>query len=315
MLRIFLALMLVPYVLCSTITVRTNTTSNVYITVPSGDVTVGYTFLLEQNVLTVRLNATKGSSRVFDATFAILPNYFLEYNETYTIQKTSNVRSFLDFTSNSADWGAGLILSKRTANVYQVQSTWTDPARRPLKFATNLYMSNTVTKYQGIDLKPYEIAIFFSILDFPFILENSALGYNQILLTGRQLQNSTYRSSILLSSGEISSLLLDTTALVDGNDRSVSQTTIENGTSKVLVSGARNIDVFGLKDSEILLTFDDSYNAKNVTFQQRLLFNTSLLGAISGSAENSSSGQKLMESNAWTLIFYGILVTVLNSLL
>lgn len=315
MLRIILASLLVSYGICSLITVRTNTTSEVYITVPSGDATLGYTFLLEQNVFTVRLNATKNSSRVTNATFLITPNYFLEYNQTYTIQKTSSVRSFLDFRSNEADWGAGLVLSRRTADVYQLQSVWTDPARKPLKFIINCYMSNTVTKYQGIDLKPYEVAMFFSIVDFPFILEQSALGYNQILLTGQPIQNSTYRSSIVLSSSTASSLTMDTTAIVDGKDQPVSQTVIENGTPRMLISGSKNTDIFGLRDSEVLLTFGNSYRAKNVTFQQRLLYNTSSSEAISSSTENSGNSSGFMESNTWTLIFYGILVMALNSLL
>lgn len=315
MLRRVLALLLACRLCSASLTVVTNATDELYITTPVNGTTLGYTFLLEQNVLTVRINATEGSTRLPDATFAILPNYFLEYNKTYSIYKTNSVRSFLDFKSTSTDWGAGLRLSKRTEHVYQIQGLWTDPARKPLKFAINCYISDAVTQYQGIDLKPHEITMFSSILDFPFLLEQSELGINQLLLSGQSLKNSTKGSSILLTSDDASFLLLDTTAIVDGRNEQMSQTAIENATSsQILTSATKASDVLELKVAEIVLTFAKSHKAKNITFQQRLGYNTSSAARLSTSSQNDGNIITTMSDSVWVLMLCGILMITLASL-
>lgn len=251
-----------------------NQSWTIFLQYQEGDLTTGYGFSLQQNTLLAKMNFSVGGELVEPPAFAVLPNVLVEINGTDPILSSTSVRGFLDFTSWSNDWGmTGLLLEQPTPVVYKISGSWYSKTAPSLNFRVRMLIASRPTVYEGVFLRPQEIFMIYTIVNFPFELLNSMLTLDQITLTGTELTNYTLPSYFVFTSGNLTSLYVNKTAIIDGIHRGISLSKIRVSSlwakvEKTSTTVTRNLS--GRDVDDFVLIFSNSNNAKNVTVQQVL---------------------------------------------
>lgn len=287
-----LASLLVASEASRSITIKAENSSDIYVESSQTNSTVGYRFLLYHNVLSVVVNASNSRGTVSPATYMVLPSAMLEYNSTIKPSDTKSIYGFLNKANNNSNWGEGLRLARRNRDVFEITGNWTSPGNGNPKFHARMFVAARNTTYAGLNLTPDEIAMFFSILDYPHELRNSTLAFDQLLVSGAKLRNLTLSNAIELSSENAASLFINNTALVDGRVEPLSGGVIANGEDfGITLGNSTSLNVTGLSVQDILLKFGNSSRAKNVTFQQRLHVNMSAMTGQTDEEANVGFGR------------------------
>lgn len=264
-----------------------NSTDDLYFEHKAQDGTIGYSFSLYQNVLSVQLNATEacqscGSS---PASLIIMPDLLLEYNNQTGANSTTRVYGFLNKANANTDWGKGLSAStvqgkalngSETVEVWHVNATWKNPEGGRPEFGAHMYFASKPAEYQNMTLNAHSILVRYSILNFPFNMTNSSLGYEQVVLAKSGAGNLTIANlTNPQDDGAITYLRVNTTALIDGSAQNFTVSQLNNTAESlsILVGNSTRLNVTGYEPHALFFGFNNSYNAKNVTFDQRLVLN------------------------------------------
>lgn len=283
----------------------TNSSDEIYIENDSRDGKVGYSFALFQNVLTVELNGTvpvccnKAST---PASLVIMPNLLMEFNGTVNANSTTSVYGFLDKANNNTDWGTGLSAVKSQSkgssgnsnvDVWTVTGEWKNREGGKPKFRAQMYFSSAPTTYQNMSLDAHSILVRYSILEFPYKLRNSSVGYEQIVLSRTAADNVTISQlTDGTTDGLVTYLRVNETAIVDGQPQSVSIGNLNvTGESLSITAGnSTRLNITEYEVGSLFLSFSNSSQAKNITFDQRLALNISELRSHNDvTAQNSAS--------------------------
>lgn len=288
----------------------TNTSDTVYFEDNGRDAKIGYSFSLHQNVLSVELNATVSSggccgnnNSTEPASLIIMPNLLLEFKDPINSNSTKSAYGFLDKANNNTDWGKGLSASKYQSkdlkgksgvDVWRVKADWKNPDGGKPKFSAQMYFASAPTQYQNMSLNAHSILVRYSILDFPYKMSNSSVGYEQIILESSAMNNVTIANLTepKKEDGLITFLRVNKTALIDGKPQKInigSLNTTEEALS-IMAGNSTEVDISQYQIGELFLEFANSSNAKNITFDQRLVLNVTELRAQSNvTAQNSAS--------------------------
>lgn len=279
--------LLLSLALAGKVKVAKNTTDDLYFENQDRDGTIGYSFSLFQNVLSVELNATQNceSCGGKPASMIIMPELLLEYNNATSANSTTNVFGFLDKSNANKDWGNGLSASKlqgkaingsEKVDVWKVEAAWKNPEGKKPEFGAHMYFAAAPAEYQNMTLNAHSILVQYSILNFPFNMTDSSIGFEQLVLTNSAAANLTVANITNVDADEsITYLHINTTALVDGAAQNITIGSLNN-TAATLSIEAGNSTRLNLTDYEInaiFLGFNNSFDAKNVTFNQRLVLN------------------------------------------
>lgn len=284
------------------IRIKAEGNDDIYLESSQANNTVGYRFMLYQNVLSVMVNASNSKGTVSPATYAVAPSLILEYNKTIDRGATKSIYGFMNKANANRDWGQGLHLVRRNRDVIEIHGNWTSPDNNRLKFHARMFIASRNTTYAGFNLVPDEITMLFSILDYPHSIAGSTLAFDQLLLSGVKLKNLTLDNAFELNSANAASLFINNTALVDGKAEAVSGGVIGNDQEISITAGnSTSLNITGLSVQDILLSFSNSTRAKNVTFQQRLYVNMSAMAGQSDNETNAAPGRISWFSSA-TLI-------------
>lgn len=260
-----------------------NTTQTIALKSTAGDTQVQYNFSLQRNTFMVRINATVGKESLPASDFGVLPNVFIETNASVPLEESRSVRGFLHLTSFDNDWNDGLILSKENNEVYKVSGSWNSPSNKSLNYKVQMYVASKATVYQGISLNPNEVVWISNVIDFPFLIQNSFLALDEVFLSGAVLSNNTVPGAFVFSSDNVTQLYINSSVLMDGKNHSILIANIradslwsrfESGDNTTRNLSGRNVD-------DALIVFLDSNDAKNITFEQRLVYNHAPASAAS----------------------------------
>lgn len=290
-----LCLVLWGSTLADEIKVLTNSSHTITLGTTTNDATLQYGFHLQKNSLMVRLNSTLGTTHPTSHDFAVLPSIMVETNASLPVLKSYSVRGFLNFATNEEDWGSGLLLSKRNAEVYEVSASWNCPSNKSLNFRVQLFVTSNATVYQGLTLRPNEIAWISSIIDFPFLLRRSTLTLDEILLNTGTPVNRTVPGAYVFSVSNTTALYINSTAIVDGKTQKIllSETRSDDLWSRVKGASNSTFNLAGRNVDDALLIFQGSSGAKNITFAQRLVLNPSALSGKTVANGHSKGEQSL----------------------
>lgn len=285
----FFSLSLLSISFSSGVEILKNTTNYIVLSSTDGDASTQYGFSLQKNTLMVRVNASIGSERLPASDFAILPNVLIETNSSVPPEESTSVRGFLNFESFDKDWNSGLLLTLRNNDVYEINGSWNSPTNRSLNYRVQMYVTSRATVYQGIRLNPNEITWISNIVNFPHRLQDSFLAVDEIFLSSVLLTKDKTSTAYIFSSGNVTKLYINTTALIDGKENDILiadirpdnlWSHIEGGTNSTRNFSGRNVD-------DALIIFLGSRDARNITFQQRLTYDPDM--AFAASAQNQGS--------------------------
>lgn len=331
MLKLLTVLPLLAYAAAHDLQMVTNNNSTVYAESKNNDETIGYYFALTNNVLSVMINGTT-TSQLFPqepAGYMIMPQLLLEYNQTMDANKTESRAGFMFKQGDIAHWGKGLVATKyesrgadnSTVDVWQVCANWTNsyaPDGKNMtvpKFHAMMYIASAPTKFGGYNLTDDAVTVRFSILEYPFMLNNSTLALNQLALSetsGITAINGTTAEDPILYGGN---LRIEKTALVDGKPQNITIAHYNNEAIDIIAGNSTRVNVTAWEKESLLLSFANSYNAKNVTFNQRLGINMTNCNCKQG-ANDENSANLIMNSSvlsAFTAVL-GALVIALPAL-
>lgn len=305
----------------------TNSSDHLYFDNEQSEQTMGYSFSLYQNVLSVELNATaneKDNDRTRPAALIIMPNLMLEFNDTIAANDTTDVYGFLSKANANANWGKGLTATKHDADgseVWEIEAQWKNPEGGRPRFAAFMYLSSEEINYQNMTLGPHSIMLKYSILDYPFKMTNGTLGFDQITL-GQSVNrtassdgnNTSSNRGTVWSNGtivnltsehtenDIFNLRVNTTALVDGKPQTVFVGALNSTTEElsIMAGNSTRVNVTDYEVGSVFLGFAHSDKAKNVTFYQRMGLNVTVLrGQNNTEAQNAGIS---LEYNMFTLV-------------
>jgi hypothetical protein len=307
MLKLLTVLPLLAYAAARELQMVTNNNSTVYAESKKNHETIGYYFALTNNVLSVMINGTT-TARLLPqepAGYMIMPQLLLEYNQTMNANKTESRAGFMFKQGAIAHWGKGLVATKyesrgadnSTVDVWQVSANWTNsyaPDGKNTtvpKFHALMYIASAPTKFEGYNLTDDAITVRFSILEYPFMLNNSTLALNQLALSeisGITAVNGTIAENPILYGAN---LRIEKTALVDGKPQNITIAHYNNEAIGIIAGNSTRLNVTSWEKESFLLSFANSYNAKNVTFNQRLGINMTNCDCkkVAGADENSAS--------------------------
>lgn len=303
----------------------TNTSDTVYFEDSSRDATIGYSFSLHQNVLSVELNATASSSSspsgccngngngAEPASLIIMPNLILEFQKPINTNSTKSAYGFLDKANNNTDWGKGLSATKyqskgskgnSNVDVWRVVADWKNPDNggNP-KFSAQMYFASAPTQYRNMSLNAHSILVRYSILDFPHKLSNSSVGYEQIILERSTTENVTIANLTdpKKEDGLITFLRVNKTALIDGKPQKINigQLNTTEEALSIMAGNSTEVDISQYQIGELFLEFANSSNAKNITFDQRLVLNLTELRAQSNVTAQNSANKLAGPASIW----------------
>lgn len=311
---LWLAIFYLAVVSCQrSIKVVRETPEEIYIESSAPGNTLGFLFGIKFGTLIVQAKAMQGNTTIRPSIFTILPNLLLEYNSSRPVTTSISIYTFLNFSNGEQNWGKGLALLKPTDFIYEVQGNWTHSSRQSLKFHTRMIMCTRPSLYQGQKLVPNEIRLIFSVVDFPSILVNSTLAYDQILLTGAALRNQSLEQTYRYTSGGAASLSINEAALVDGIPHAVIPGHIrdQNYWEPLLNNATAAKFAANLTVSDVLVGFAGSKQARNVTFFQRLAVNvSSIRGQGKDELDEGTSGTS--SSGPYHLVLHALPLLLLS---
>ncbi|PJF18881.1 hypothetical protein PSACC_01294 [Paramicrosporidium saccamoebae] len=321
MLKLLTLLPLLAYAAARDLQMVTNTNSTVYAESKHNAETIGYYFALTNNVLSVMINGTTTAQLIPQEPvgYMIMPQLLLEYNQTMDANKTESRAGFMFKQGDIAHWGTGLAATKfesrgadnSTVDVWQVSANWTNsyaPDGKNTtvpKFHALMYIASAPTKFEGHNLTDDAITIRFSILEYPFMLNNSTLALNQLALSesaGITAINGTSADGPSIYGGN---LRVDKTALVDGEKQNITIIHYNNEAIDIVAGNSTRVNVTSWTKESLLLSFANSYNAKNVTFDQRL--GISMSNCDCEQNANSENSANLMTSSTMLTVFVAVL--------
>lgn len=289
----------------------------IYLRQDNGTTAVGYTFSLVKGTIMIKMNASDPPNTTYKpATYAVLPNLIMEYNASMPIETSHSVYSFLHFLNDTNPWSGGIKLRRPDDGLYQISAIWTNLAKKTLKFHTSMLVAEKAVKFGGLNLQPNEIHITFTITDYPYILQESTLAFDEILLTGAAVTNSTTPDTFVITSDGATSLYVNRTALVDGKRERVifGKTRDETYWQRSLRNSTNSVS--GLNVQDLLLGFENSRRARNVTFFQRLALNVAKVKAQdnSNTSESATSSAGCSSFSLPFILFMSSLGILLNYL-
>lgn len=281
----------------------------------NGTTVVGYTFALVKGTIMIKMNASEPPGvRYEPATYAILPNLIMEFNASLPIETSRSVYSFLHFLGDNNTWPEGITLRRPSDGIYQINAVWTNVYKKTLKFRANMLVAEKTLEFGGSRIQPNEIQITFTVTDYPFILEDSTLAFDEILLTGATLTNSTTRENFVLTSDGVTSLYVNRTALVDGRrERVIFGKTRDETYWQRALRNSTTANIAGLNVQDLLLGFEKSKKASNVTFFQKLALDPAKIKAQND--DNASESGTSSASYSSVSLSFSTLVSLLGILL
>lgn len=278
--------------LAATVTARnlnilTQSNSTIYAESKACSDAFGFYFALTNNVLQVMINGTNIGS--CPEQFMIMPQLLLEYNSTIDANSTQSRYGFMSKSGDITDWGKGLVATKyqsqgqkKNVDVWMISANWTNPSNSDggktdaPKFHARMYIASGATTFEGMELTDNAIQIVYSILDYPFKLKSSSLGYNQIVLSASNI-TTTNNTEIINTGCFGGGLRINSTCLVDGKAQNVTIAPYDNTSIDIIAGNSTDINVASWAKQSIFLGFNNSGEAKNVTFEQRLAINVTNL--------------------------------------
>ncbi|PJF18884.1 hypothetical protein PSACC_01293 [Paramicrosporidium saccamoebae] len=287
--HLFCLLPLLAFVSARNITIVTKTNSTFYAESETKKDTIGYNFAINQNVLSVMLNATESAENIDPVSYMIIPNLLLEYNSTENANSTDSIFGFQDKNSVVGSWGKGLSATKykskalngtESVDVWQVRAEWSNPnaKNKKPKFNALMYFSSAATEFHGKRLSPNAINIRYSILNYPFKYQNSTLGLNELVLSKGNIATNLFSNSTDDNGdGDYGSLRVNRTALVDGKKKHLVVDHYDGSSIDIVAGNSTNIDLSEFDKQSVLFSVRDVSGAKNVTIDQRLSLNITAL--------------------------------------
>lgn len=270
---------------------KTKNSNEMYVESTANNNTIGYSFSLYQNVLSVQINATlTGVKHALPNTFIVMPNLILEYNDMSPANSTQSIYGFLDKANDNKDWGNGLTATKHTskatnstndAEVWEFAAKWTNPDGNRPEFQTYMYITSEDTEFDELKLTTNAISMRFSILNFPFSLENSTLALNQLILTeagvNKNVDNQFNHDLNSYGAENLGALHINRTAFLDGDEGMTFLNVLDNSNNQIVAGNSTSLGIENFTVDNVLVSFSNSSGAQNVTFQQRLALDLSQL--------------------------------------